>query len=296
MTKKEIRDYELIGAMSAHMLYSHFNVWNYGSQTFALSEALASKLLLTDVGRVKWEDFHLPFPAFVLQIPPTLATLKDQQTGYHALDSVLIVDCITEEGTRRLETFFMGRENDQSTEGGDDHTLFSGIICYGEDTTLAESIEKMQRHDSWSGVDVGGKVGNKAIRVLMRFVCSMILYISSHPDDRKKLVDPDVKKLHSRLSKAGGKKRKKLSKKLQELLAKPRPYIVGTKVTISSELQEAASAVGHGRSPSVASYVIGHHKMQPHGPKRSLRKLIWIEPFWRNLGAESKSQKTYKVK
>jgi len=34
-------------------------------------------------------------------------------------------------------------------------------------------------------------------------------------------------------------------------------------------------------APNVQVLVSGHHKMQPHGPGNSLRKLIWREPFWR---------------
>ncbi len=40
----------------------------------------------------------------------------------------------------------------------------------------------------------------------------------------------------------------------------------------------------HGRrgtSPSVQVLVCGHWKSQAHGPKHSLRKVIWVEPYWR---------------
>lgn len=36
-----------------------------------------------------------------------------------------------------------------------------------------------------------------------------------------------------------------------------------------------------GTSPSVQTLVRGHHKMQPHGPGKALRKWIHIEPYWR---------------
>lgn len=38
---------------------------------------------------------------------------------------------------------------------------------------------------------------------------------------------------------------------------------------------------GARKSTSVQVLVAGHYKMQPHGPRNSLRKLIWREPFWR---------------
>jgi hypothetical protein len=38
---------------------------------------------------------------------------------------------------------------------------------------------------------------------------------------------------------------------------------------------------GGGKSPTVQSLVAGHLKRQVHGEGRLLRKLIWVEPYWR---------------
>jgi hypothetical protein len=38
---------------------------------------------------------------------------------------------------------------------------------------------------------------------------------------------------------------------------------------------------GNASSVHVQSLIRGYHKMQPHGPKSSLRKLIHVEPYWR---------------
>ena len=38
-----------------------------------------------------------------------------------------------------------------------------------------------------------------------------------------------------------------------------------------------------GVSPNVQTLVRGHWKMQPYGPRNSLRKLIHLEPFWRGV-------------
>lgn len=61
-----------------------------------------------------------------------------------------------------------------------------------------------------------------------------------------------------------------------------RTYVLGK--PISLDCREAVRDYVEGRrgkSPSVQVLVIGHWKMQPYGPKSSLRKLIWREPFWR---------------
>lgn len=61
-------------------------------------------------------------------------------------------------------------------------------------------------------------------------------------------------------------------------------YVVGApcRVRVREELVRYLDQgpTRSGTSPSVRSLVRGHWKMQPHGPNRSLRKLIHREPYW----------------
>lgn len=296
-SKDQMRELVTTESGVIHATYANFNAWLCGSQIFSITEALAEKLLLTDVGKVQAEDLHVPFPAFVIQLPPNFAQLNDPQTGKHDVDTIIIVEG-KEGGMRRLEAFFMARENENSGAPGDDSTLFENIFLR-EGHTLEDIINGMVQMESEyreADVSVLGKSGKEAIRQLMRFACSIVLYISSHPEDRKKTINPEINKLHNKLRGVKGKKRKKLKARLNQLLKEPVPYLVGTYVTISAELSKVAKAIGRGDStqPSVTSYVRGHHKMQPHGPKMSLRKMIWVEPYWRGFGPVT--QKTYTVK
>ena len=43
-----------------------------------------------DISKIQWKDFKLPFPAFVIQIPPSLAKLHDLRTGDHDLDTIIV--------------------------------------------------------------------------------------------------------------------------------------------------------------------------------------------------------------
>lgn len=59
-------------------------------------------------------------------------------------------------------------------------------------------------------------------------------------------------------------------------------YLLSAPVKI--DLREHLAAVLSGRkgtSPTVQFLVRGHWKHQAHGPRHSLRKTIWIEPFWK---------------
>lgn len=300
-TEAEMRNLVEVGATSFHTIYSNYNAWVHGSQTFSITLPLASKLLLTDISKIQWKDFRLPFPSFVIQIPPSLAKLHDNRTGDHDLDTIIVVDgshC----DMRRVEFFFMARENANSIAPGDDATVFANITCPDEEDTVEASMFRMDPSQAFPAghklATVADKRGEEALHQLIRFACSVIMYLASHPDDRRRETNSEVRDLHNIIGRSKSKRKAKAKARLRELLARPRPMIVGTKVTIDPNLEKIARAIGRGSAspPSVASYVRGHHKMQAYGPNWSLRKPIWIEPYWKNLNNGPKTQKTYTVK
>jgi hypothetical protein len=61
-----------------------------------------------------------------------------------------------------------------------------------------------------------------------------------------------------------------------------RTFQVGKPVKL--DFREAIERyIKHGarKMPSVQVLVCGHFKTQRHGPRNSLTKIIWIQPFWR---------------
>jgi hypothetical protein len=60
-----------------------------------------------------------------------------------------------------------------------------------------------------------------------------------------------------------------------------RVFQVGSPVRHDFREHVAAFTAGKVLEISVQSFVAGHYKMQPHGPRNALRKLIWLEPYWR---------------
>lgn len=296
--RSEMEMLKQAGAMSANCFYSNFNAWLCGSQTFAISLPLAAKLLLTDTSHVQWKDFHSPFPSFIIQLPPDLATLVDPRTGDHKLDTVVIVDGVCG-GRRRIEMLFAGQENENSSCMGDDACVYANMWCNNEDDLVEEAIHYTQRDDAPGELArVANLRGDEAQKQLMRWAVSIILYLTDFPEDRVAHINPEINRLEAKLPSLTGKPRQNAKAKVRSLLKEPVPYLVGTKVTIDPTLEKIASAIGKGQAlpPSVASYVRGHRKMQPHGPQRSLRKPIWVDPYWRNLESEASTSKTYEVK
>jgi hypothetical protein len=304
LRKEDINDNEIqrskaAGVTTANCLYSHFNTWLSGNQTFVFSLPLASKLLLTDATHIQWKDFHCTFRAFVIQLPPDLADLIDPHTGHHPLDSIIVVDG-TANGKRRLQILFKGQENEKSKCIGDDSTIFCNVWENDKEDDLESAIAHTFRNvdDKYSQAAVAGKSGDEAILQLMRFTVACIVYLTDLPEDRVVYVNPEINRLETKIPSLSGKPKQNAKAKLRSLLKEPASYLVGTKVTIDPMLQRVAGAVGKGQHlpPSVASYVRGHRRMQPCGPQNSLRKPVWIDPYWRNLDNEVSTSKTYEVK
>ena len=299
MTEKAaLQEDRAAGSTNANCWYSHFNAWYRGDQTFVFSLPLASKLLLTDATHITWEDFHCPFPAFIIQLPAELACLVDSRTGDHPLDTIIVVDG-NSGGDRRLQLLFKGRENENSKCMGDDATIHCHLWCKSPTDELEESVRySIDQDDGREHARLAGMKGHEAVQQLMRFAIACVLYLTDFPQDRVAHINPEVNRIQHKLPTLKGKARKNAKAKLRSLLRENVPYLVGTKVTIDPTLEKIAGAVGKGTAlpPSVASYVRGHRKMQPCGPQRSLRKPIWVDPYWRNLESEVSSSKTYDVK
>lgn len=54
-------------------------------------------------------------------------------------------------------------------------------------------------------------------------------------------------------------------------------------IDVTATVRDFVRGVGRD-SPHVTTLVRGHWRQQTHGPKHSLRRTQWIEPFWRGDG------------
>lgn len=264
---------------------SFYGCWSHGSQIFRFEKALVEKLILTDVPEIPWSEFQLPFPGLILQVPTGFFQIEDPNTGAHDVD-VFLINELHHEGKRGIALFILAGENAKSTYFGDDAVFYCALR---ESETLRTSTRVLfnANHDL---INV-----NPRFRTLISFPLLALLYINSVPHDVIRAEMPEKqRRLIDKSKKLTGKKKTHVLNQLKEFTKLP--MVVGTKVTIAhAKLGE--TAVQHARGNvevSVASYVRGHWTHQPYGPKQSLRRLQWIEPYWRNLGA-TPTQKTYEV-
>lgn len=322
------KDLQTQAVNSHYRLVDSYHVWKSGEQVFRISPDLVDALLLTEVTGLRWEDLKLPFPAFVIEFPNPPIYGDNPETGRHWFDTFMIGKIhhlpfaedakslqAAIESERRKDPFgypampnsfeygegiccsMWGRENENSRGAMDDEFCFHNLF-QPRDGNLDTSIAAIGAERDWESV-LGTPVDTKthAAKLAVNLMINIILYINSRPEDViKEAPNPRVKELHTKLGKRPTKSQKKeLLKELHQLSGRPRAFVVGTHVTIDKRLKGDTHATGTGRTPSVASYVRGNWRNQAHGPQHSLRRLQWIEPFWRNLQAEAVSQKTYIV-
>lgn len=114
----------------------------------------------------------------------------------------------------------------------------------------------------------------------LRLVLNTLLYLTSDDADVTKdfLVPEWVKMRLPKIEQHS----KKQAKKFAEQHALPIKYsVIGRR--IGGELDEniTRTTTSEERKLTKRCIVRGHFKMQVHGEKRSLRKRIWVKPFWR---------------
>jgi hypothetical protein len=148
------------------------------------------------------------------------------------------------------------------------------------DEALFKLEERNSINDTSDRSDKSREYYQKAWRTLFRFVLNVVLYIT-WPDSRKEYVvgNPEARRLSEQM-----RKHPKGSGKYERAKAQLKGVQQQRRVYLGRGIERLAENIGTGtqRGPvTVRTLVAGHWKTQPYGPKSTLRKTIWREPFWR---------------
>jgi len=142
-------------------------------------------------------------------------------------------------------------------------------------------------------------------RIMLRIVTNMILYVNSVSVHKKHIHEDQIEHLEAKankLKKGGALQRGRILQHINELSQVPE-WLLGTNITIDPTAQasvtqeEVFRQSSTGRRLKAPSITKGHWRHQAHGPRHSLRKLVWIAPFvrGRELGGDPLGHK-YEVK
>lgn len=253
-----------------------------GMNVFNLSDSLAHALILTDLPTT--EESHrikLPYKAFFLSIPEGI--IPYSQEGDEISWVTLIGIGPVPKDPHTLDKFPhplaeldrdlpQNRLLDVSIHDKEYYISMIADTLINPKTANALSSEHM-------GVLEGEEWRVNSGRMIPKLLANFCLWL-----DASGSTDTQKKKLN-----VLDKKRKRKNG------AWPEIWVVGKKVKVSPELKDIAKGLALTESGSKAASgwklrmqhaVRGHWKMQAHGPKRSLRKRVWVEPYIR--GPEGK--------
>lgn len=263
---------EAMGAWNAELvtLYETFitgllekTIWaQWGFNVFDLSPDLTAALLLTEPAKV-CDEPKLPFPSFMIRIPPGFFKLGKVSGVYEERDVRLI--SVTRFGQYNGDPAIQWRVSS-------DQTSLSS-------TKRVENLdEDLEDNDA-----IGTITSYQSANVALRLIRNLSSWLESKGG---------VSKVGSKMPRS----RKKAHK------ARAAIWNIGAEVKLPKQLiaQAQEVAVGKARRPKgwevrVKHVVRGHWKMQTHGPGGAERKRLWVMPYWRGPDEAEAWSHIYKV-
>ncbi len=239
-----------------------------------MSHSFASMLMATTVSPKELDSVEAPWPAFAIEIPDKLLPIQAK-----GVDSCITRACVNTHFMLsssherwwtislhgpRIELHRAGTLIDMvtDTEPRDRGTLTHVLDVDRPDLLDAPIGDYEAFWESYSE-DQEDRIALLAIR-LMVGVCVMMTERANY---QERVIDV----------------RKKLGAYADRFQKQPesRVYTLGRPVKVDFRQAVRAFAEGRSKGPmTVQRLVAGHHKRQPHGPGNSLRKWIFVEPYW----------------
>lgn len=291
--RTEIKAWEEASISEAYISYSMAKIMRDGMNCFRVTRPLFEKMFLTDI-KIPYSEIRFPYDSFAIEFPNDSFKARVNYRETDDFSDVSVVSVVKSDNNILITLITPSRDKKSIEE-----------VLYG----ITMAVSPSENKDGFN-ISIPVKkdssvmlrrVRNERLKYAKKFlgpILGIISYISMDSGICKKY-PPETKKLMKRAKNMSLSplEREKAIKRLEELRLLGSTYIVGTNVTIDKNLKKIAQEeIGGKRTIDTASYVRGHIRNQACGPKRSERKMIWIEPHWRGLEASKVSQKTYTVK
>jgi hypothetical protein len=257
-----------------------------------VKDSLVEKLMNTDIGaNVSGADIRLPFPGIYVSMPfgEELVQIRNSKTGLHEITLMGIAEGRAD-NEREFFCIFWGEPRPDGREPGDDHVYSFRFSVEGSGQSLSDEFKTVDTaHSEQLRTGAVKLVFQKDMvrfydqpfdfiegrNLLRRLVVNLCLYLNSpNPDitptksnqgNWSSVVQGSPKRTRVRVS-----KKRRSSKKDKVQLSRYEIWNVGDNI---KKLERKSSATD--------VLVRGHFRNQPYGKARSLRRVIWIEPFIR---------------
>lgn len=245
--------------------------WTHaGFPSIQIGHRYAAALLTTNATAEAIDAARPPFPAFMIELPDGLLSIENPSSGAAEPLRRILVSRIS---SSRLPDGWAWAYT-AYTENG--LTLYRFGVSGQEllPATIDEDVLPDGRKKIRDPLDFEvSKTDERVMALVGKLIVNTCLAMSDPTQVREIGKSHEAWRKRQRASAAGN------VRDFPEPVV--RVFQVGKSVKHDFRDVVREYVTGARKSASVQVLVAGHYKMQPHGPRNSLRKLIWREPFWR---------------
>lgn len=265
-----------------------------GRKVFDVSPALAEKLLHTELRGLTADDLKLPYPAVYIAVPKnTGLQIWNEESGWHRVIGLYLSEDTNHRSQRCWRFLICGEPKPREVVPGvvdSNDALVYFYVALPAGLPLSETIalaheeanrdtEAQVKHHYPSGFE---KMLDKW-EGIFRWAMNVVLYTSWEGAEKEEVTaNETAKRILEEMSKLpkDSKKRHRLSDRLSQMHQLRRIFL-GRSMTTHA-----------GWELTVRVLVTGHWRNQPYGAGSLLRKLIWIEPYWKGKEPDSAATPT----
>lgn len=230
--------------------------YDQGLPAVQMGHKYAAALMATNPGKNNLSDVKPPWAAFLINLPNNLLTVYDPAAGRRVNATFILVHHALFEGKGMRWSYITFTE--------------TGITMWRHAATAKELVcigLGANDYEDYAFLAEGDDEDDRVAKVIGRLILGVCMATSGKGRNLKA-----VGSGHKAHAGASRQNRPPVQRVFQ--LGKP------IKLDCRQALKDYIE--GTVRSPlSVQCLVMGHWKRQVHGPQRSLRKWLWIEPYWR---------------
>lgn len=247
----------------AHTMHLFWLWAKTGRNVINLTHSLAAALMLTEPPKMaEGETLKLPWPVFAISVPSGIIPVLHHDKQEWA-DLIWVYSFLGNHRELGPSTpFFRWMVEKRSMQVWRDRYPYK-----------IEEPEDEKVYSLFPGEPVPGKEDDLSLTAALRLIRNLCSWIEA---------------TNSLSGPASVSKKRKKSRKSTES-PRPRTWNLGQGFKLQSELRAMAAEVALGRTNyapegwrvRVRHIVSGHWKMQIYGKNRSLRKRIWVKPYWR---------------
>ncbi len=246
--------------------------WADGAYTtLTCGHKLFASLALTQISPEAYDDIKLPWPAFVINLPDGLIVSSGGANCTRVRFSYLREAVVVLPTERRIDLHSEEAHYRSIFDDRQDLAILTVMTDKDELLHHARWVKNALReclfdNDSEEDTPDLDTVERRVLRACQRALVGLLYTFQNTPHYRQ----------HTR---------KRTAQERRDRGGPPEHRTVTFGMPVQFDVRQnlrdwIVGGGGRRASPSVQWLVRGHHKMQPYGPRSSLRKWIWREPYW----------------